>query len=109
MTSTTTVSRQPVREVWTHDRLIHEPSISLGLAIDESTQRTYSSALNSFLNFCKTHNFPVDPTAETLSFYTVYMSYFIKPSSVDSYLSGICNQLEHTFPDVRQSRCSPLV
>jgi integrase len=33
----------------------------------------------------------------------------IKPASVDSYLSGICNQLEPWFPKVREIRGSALV
>ena len=102
-------SRQPRREPWTIDRLVHERSIALGLAIDESSSITYTSALNSYLTFCKLHNFPVDPTEETFSFFTVYMSSYIKPDSVNSYLSGICNQLEPFFPDVRKYRMSPLV
>jgi len=57
----------------------------------------------------KNHNFPVDPTPDTLSFFTVYMSFHIKPDSVDTYLSGICQQLEPYFPDVRKNRKSPLV
>ncbi|PBK83692.1 hypothetical protein ARMGADRAFT_881496, partial [Armillaria gallica] len=55
------------------------------------------------------HNFPIEPTPDTLSFFVIYMSYHIKPKSVDSYLSGICNQLEHYFPDVRAIRKSLLV
>ncbi|CDO68567.1 hypothetical protein BN946_scf184998.g64 [Trametes cinnabarina] len=37
------------------------------------------------------------------------MCHHIKPDSVDSYLSGICNQLEHLFPHVRNNRRSSLV
>jgi hypothetical protein len=37
------------------------------------------------------------------------MCHHITPKSVDSYLSGICNQLESAFPDVRKVRASPLV
>jgi hypothetical protein len=37
------------------------------------------------------------------------MSTYIKPSSVNSYLSGICRQLEPFFPDVRKNRKSILV
>lgn len=37
------------------------------------------------------------------------MSHHIKPSSVDSYLSGICNQLEPFYPDVRDARRHRLV
>jgi hypothetical protein len=55
------------------------------------------------------HGFSLEPTPETLSFFTVYMSHHIKPDSVDSYLSGICNQLEDHFPDVRKNRNSRLV
>lgn len=37
------------------------------------------------------------------------MSHHIKPSSVDSYLSGICYELQSVFPDVRTVRRDPLV
>ncbi|GLB41623.1 hypothetical protein LshimejAT787_1002230 [Lyophyllum shimeji] len=37
------------------------------------------------------------------------MCHHINPRSVASYLSGICNQLETYFPDVRTHRKSPLV
>ena len=102
-------SRQPIRAPWTRERLIHERAIALGSSIDISTRQAYSSHLQSYLTFCKNHNFPVDPTPDTLSFFTVYMCHHIKPSSVDAYLSGICNQLEPFFPHVRASRKSPLV
>ena len=36
-------------------------------------------------------------------------SSYINPKSVDSYLSGICNQLEPYFPDVHKNRITPLV
>ncbi|SJL10798.1 uncharacterized protein ARMOST_14192 [Armillaria ostoyae] len=76
---------------------------------DTGTAHTYTSALNSYIAFCQLHNFPIQPTEDTLSFFVVYMSYHIKPKSVDTYLSGICNQLEHYFPDVRAVRKSLLV
>jgi len=102
-------SRQPQREPWSLDRLTHEWSIALGLSIDNSSHLTYTSALNSYLTFCKIHNFPIEPTQQTLSFFVVYMSAHIKPDSVNSYLSGICNQLEVYFPDIRKNRNSILV
>jgi hypothetical protein len=102
-------SRQPRREPWTMDRLFYERSIALGLSIDESSNITYTSALNSYLTFCKIHCLPIEPTEQTLSFFTVFMSSHIKPDSVDSYLSGIANQLESFFPDVRKNRNSILV
>jgi hypothetical protein len=97
-------SRQPQREPWTMERLTYERSIALGLSIDENSNLTYTSALNSYLTFCKLHNLPIEPTEQTLSFYTVFMSSHIKPDSVDSYLSGISNQLEGFFPDVRVTK-----
>lgn len=102
-------SRQPYREPWTIDRLNHERSILLGLSIDSSTATTYSSATNSYLTFCKIHNLSIDPTPDTLSYYITFQSHFISPDSVDSYLSGISNQLEPFYPDVRRNRASPLV
>ncbi|EJD45971.1 hypothetical protein AURDEDRAFT_29697, partial [Auricularia subglabra TFB-10046 SS5] len=55
------------------------------------------------------HNFSTEPTTDTLSFYITYMSHHIKPSSVESYLSGICNQLEPFYPRVRDARTAPIV
>lgn len=109
MISTSSTSRQPVREPWTVDRLVRSRALALSHAIDRSTALTYTSHLQSYLNFCKIHNFSVEPTVDTLSFYTVFMCHHIKPDSVDSYLSGICNQLEHLYPDVRSNRKHHLV
>ena len=102
-------SRQPARAAWTMERLVNERSISLGYSLDTSSFGTYTSALNSYLTFCKLHNLPVDPTQDTLSFYVVFLSSHIKPDSVNSYLSGICRQLEPFFPDIRRNRNSMLV
>jgi hypothetical protein len=102
-------SRQRARTAWPRDRLLRERAIALGLAIDTSTLKTYSSALNSYLTFVRLHDLPVEPTPDTLSFFVVFMSHHIEPRSVRSYLSGICQQLEPYFPNVRASRHSPLV
>ncbi|KAJ2971042.1 hypothetical protein NUW54_g12595 [Trametes sanguinea] len=109
MLSISLTSRQPVRQPWTFDRLVRERAVALGYAIDKSTRITYTSHVQSYLTFCKIHGFPIDPTIDTLSFYVVFMCHHIKPDSVDSYLSGICNQLEGLYPHVRQNRRSPLV
>ncbi|KAI0092910.1 hypothetical protein BDY19DRAFT_867929, partial [Irpex rosettiformis] len=93
----------------TRKRLEYERAVALGYAIDHSTHCAYSSHLQSYLTFCKLHGFPIEPTPDTLSFFTVYMSHQIKPSSVDAYLSGISNQLEPFFPHVHQARKFPLV
>ena len=104
-------SRQPTREAWTIERLVNERSISLGYSLDTSSFGTYTSALNSYLTFCNLHNLPVDPTPDTLSFFVIFLSSHIKPDSVrvNSYLSGICQQLEPFFPEVRRNRNSMLV
>ena len=102
-------SRQPKREAWTMERLVNERSICLGYSLDASSFGAYTSALNSYLTFCNLHHLPVDPTPDTLSFYVVFLSTYIKPDSVNAYLSGICRQLEPFFPDVRQNRRSMLV
>jgi hypothetical protein len=102
-------SRQPARVAWSRERLLRERAIALGQAIDTSTLDSYSSALNSYLTFVRIHDLPVEPTPDTLSFYVMFMSSHIKPDSVGSYLSGISQQLEPYFPNVRTSRLSPLV
>jgi hypothetical protein len=103
-------SRQPKSHVaWTREHLAHEHVLALGQAIDTSTWTNYSSVLNSYLNFIQLHNFSVEPTPDTLSLFPIYMSFHIKPDSVDTYLSGICQQLEPFFPKVRKNRKSPLV
>ena len=101
-------SRQKHRLAWTRERLLRERAIALGQAIDLSTWKNYGSALNSYLTFVRIHDFPVEPTPDTLSFFTVFMCHHIKPDSVDSYLSGICQQLEPYFPSVRDTRKSVL-
>src|ERR1700728_269001 len=70
-------SRQPCREPWSLERLNYEHSILLGMSIDTSTASTYSSALNSYLTFCKMHGIPINPTPQTLSYYTTFHSFFL--------------------------------
>ncbi|KIM22102.1 hypothetical protein M408DRAFT_28981 [Serendipita vermifera MAFF 305830] len=83
--------------------------MALANALDSSTRVTYNSHLQSYLNFCKIHEFPTDPTADTLSFYIVYMARHINPRSLPGYLSGIISRLEHIFPAVRTNANTPLV
>ena len=91
------------------EHLLHERALALSKAIDLSTHKTFGSHLNSYLNFMLLHHLPVEPTDHTLSLYTVYTTHYIKPDSVDSYLSGIAHQLEPYFPDVRKAQASMLV
>jgi hypothetical protein len=94
---------------WTNKRLIHKCAIALGLTIDRSTKLTYNSGTNSYLTFCHLHNRLIDPTPETLSFFTVFISHHINPKLVDNYLSDICNNLEGFFLNICATRNSPLV
>ncbi|KAG2046445.1 hypothetical protein BDR06DRAFT_985580 [Suillus hirtellus] len=48
---------------------------------------------------------PIDSMIETLSFYVMWLSHHIEPQSMDTYLSGIANRLEDTYP----ARLSKLV
>ena len=100
---------QPHQESWTLKQLNYECSILLGMSIDQSTSASYSSALNLYLTFCKSHGLPIKPTPQTLSYYTTFQSFHINPKSADSYLSRICNQLEPYFPDICSSRKTALV
>jgi hypothetical protein len=109
MIQISSTSRQPQRDAWSFERLVNECSISLGYSLDTSSFGTYTSALNSYPTFCNLHHLPVDPSPDTLSFYVVFLSSHIKPDSVNSYLSGICQQLEPFFPEIRQNRKSILV
>ena len=102
-------SRRPPRAIWSRERLVHDRSVAWGQSIAASTHAAYGSALNSYLEFTRNHGFPTDPTPDTLSFYITYTSHYIKPDSVDSYVSGVCHELEPYFPDVRLSRKSALV
>ena len=91
------------------ERLNAELAINLGMAIDRSTHSSYTSALNSYITFCRLHGFDIEPTLKTLALYVTFQSTYINPKSVDTYLSGICNQIETHFPRVRDARKSTLV
>src|SRR5258708_37189907 len=83
--------------------------LALGAALECSTMHTYTSATTSYITFCDLHHFPTEPTVERLCFYIVYMSHFIKPTSIKSYLSRICVELEPFYPYVHSIRSSHLV
>ena len=102
-------ARQPSHAAWSMERFIVECSITLGCALDASTQAVYSGALNSYLTFCQLHHLDSSPTANTLSLYMTFMSHHIEPHSVCSYLAGIISQLEPSYPSVCANRFLPLV
>jgi hypothetical protein len=60
-----------------------EESLPSHLATPLSSPRyTYNTYLQSYLNFCKIQDFPIEPTPDTLIFFVVFLSHHIKPSSV---------------------------
>ena len=102
-------SRQPRRQPWTLETFVRERAYAIRNSLDLSTRRTYSSALNSWIAFVNMHNFPIEPTQDSLSFFIVFMSHHIEPRSVKSYLSGLVQQLEPDFPSIREIRSSSLI
>src|SRR5258708_27580701 len=84
-------------------------TLVLGAALEWSTAHTYSSAASSYITFCDLHHFPTEPMVERLCFYIMCMSHFIKLTSVKSYLSGICTELELFYLDVCSIHSSKLI
>jgi hypothetical protein len=78
-------------------------------AWDPATQRVYFSHLKSYFRFVNMHHLKLEPSPLNLALYVVYMSEHIKPSSVESYLTGICHYLSIEYPRVNQWREDPLV
>lgn len=93
---------------WSQERLLHECSIKLGYSINNTIFKCYRSALNSYLNFVKIHEFVTASTADML-LYIAYMSHQINSKSIFSYLLGICNQLKIYFPKIHAAKNSLLV
>lgn len=102
-------SRQPPRPTWPLNRLVERRAELLLHSHSAGTQITYQSALQSYLTFCAKHDFPTNPTPDTLSFYITYMATYIKPSSIASYLSGVVFNLKPYYPHVLESRRHPMV
>jgi integrase len=82
---------------------------ALECAWDPSTRKTYKSHLKSYLYFIRSHKLDVEPNETTLALYVVYMSQFIKPTSVESYLTGICHYLRGFYPNISNWRNAPLL
>ena len=66
-------SRQPERVPWSHEHLKHAQALALGRTIKASSAAAaYGSALNSYISFCCSYDFPIEPIPNTLSFYSLY-------------------------------------
>lgn len=97
------------RPAWPLTQLVERRAELLAGSRALSTHITYNSALNSYVAFCTAHGFSLTPTPDTFSFYITYMSMYIKPSSIASYLSGIIHNLQPYHPHVQEIRRHPLV
>jgi hypothetical protein len=82
MINLSATSRQPIQEAWTLKRLNAELTINLGMAIDRSTHSSYTSALNSYITFCRLHGFDIEPSQCTLTLYVTFQCTYINPKSV---------------------------
>jgi hypothetical protein len=69
----------------------------------------YKTHLKSYFSFIRAHKFDVEPNETTLALYVVYMAQFIKPSSVESYLTGIVHYLSPFYPELPKWRSSQIV
>ena len=91
-------------------KLLHERAVALAFAHDVSTLSSYSSATNMYLSFCQRQGLPFEPTPDTLSLFVVHeVLRQLEPRSINSYLSGICKEIEPFYPRVRAARSSLLV
>lgn len=102
-------SRQPRRAPWSREELIRARVVALGFSLESSTRATYRSGLNSYLSFANTHNLPLPPTLDSISFFIVYMSAHIDPKSVANYIHGISRCLEPYYPEIREICSSRLI
>ncbi len=102
---------QPKRLTWSLEHLENEWVIFRSSYLDKSTQSTYKSGLNSYLTFCEWHNFDINPTVDTLSFFITYMAWQTGPSGklITSYLSGIAFYLKPSYPHIHDTWKHPLI
>ncbi len=94
------VTRQPCCKPWSLERLKEWHAWVISSSLEQAMTKAYASAFLSYTTFCERQNFSIQPTADTLSFYIVYMSHHIQPHSIKSYLSGICAELKMTWPEI---------
>jgi hypothetical protein len=78
-------------------------------AWDCSTCQVYLSHLKSYLKFVRLHKLDPEPNETTLALFIVYMSQHIKPSSVESYLTGITHYLLTYYPEISKWHSAPIV
>src|SRR5258708_2151970 len=110
------LGQQPIRLAWSLECLEKEQANFRSGYLDKSTQATYKSGLNSYLTFCDWHDFDINPTPNTLSFFITYMACqlglsrkLISIRTITSYLSRIAFYLEPSYPYIHNIRKHPLI
>jgi hypothetical protein len=68
-------------------------------AWDPSTKKVYKMHLKSYFSFIRAH-LDFEPNETMLALYVVYMCQFIKPFSVESYLTGIVHYLSPFYSEL---------
>lgn len=97
------------RPAWSRAQLVATRAQLLQNALALRSKSAYGAAFRSYMRFCEIHNFSLQPTTDTLTFYIAYMSSYVQPHTVATYLSGIIFHLQEIFPETRQVRESWLV
>ena len=100
---------KPPDTPWSHDSLVAWCSYYVVSSLAPASQLAYTSALKSYHEFCHLHQLSPEPAVDSLSFFLTYRSLQLRPQTLSSYLSGICNQLEVFYPQVRELRRAPIV
>jgi hypothetical protein len=103
----TCLGRDRQRSAFPLQRLDDLVSEALSHTIDKSTAQSYDSHLSSYLSFCHLHGIVTTPSAQTLARYIVYMSNYISPTSMETYLSGISFRLRPHYPEISEVRNGP--
>lgn len=99
------LARKPLSQPVLKDLLIY----TLKNAWDLSTCRAYQSHLKAYLHFVRVHKFDPQPNETTLALFIVYMNQYIKPSSIESYLTGIGHYLTPIYPQFAEWRSAQIV
>jgi hypothetical protein len=96
--------------VWSKQEFAYWCNLTYEAHLECSSRRTYSSATKAYLTFCSVHQRPINPTIDNLADFVIYMSQTrVNPSSVKTYLSGICHDLLPYYPNIRENHLHPLV
>ncbi|KAJ3573229.1 hypothetical protein NP233_g2562 [Leucocoprinus birnbaumii] len=78
-------------------------------ARNTSTNIAYDSHFRAYHDFTTAHHLDLEPTSKNLARFVCYMSKLVKPSTAETYLSGIVARLRYSYPGIKDARNSDLV